>query len=101
MTFILIIVTISNVFIKPYKDSKANNTATLSYMANICIAMINLFKTSLVTFGCKTNCSLKTDILEVFQVCESILLIWLPFVVIVGWMLFTAIVKCKVKLKKS
>ena len=101
MTFILIIVTISNVFIKPYKDNKANNTATLSYMANICIAMINLFKTSLVTFDCKTNCSLKTDILETFQMFESILLIWLPLVVIVGWMLFTAISKCKSKLKKS
>ena len=101
MTFILIIVTISNVFIKPYEDNKANNTATLSYMANICIAMINLFKTSLVTFDCKTNCSLKTDILEVFQMFESILLIWLPLIIIVGWMLFTAISKCKSKLKKS
>ena len=55
MSCILILITISNIFLKPYKDCKANKTATLSYMANLCIAMINIWKTGLVTFDCKTN----------------------------------------------
>ena len=67
MISILVLVTVGNVFLKPYKDTKANKTATLSYMANLCIGMINLWKTALVTFGCKSNCSMQTIILGYFQ----------------------------------
>ena len=35
MTSILMIITIGNIFLKPYKDSRTNKTATLSYMANM------------------------------------------------------------------
>ena len=100
MISVLFLVTICIVFLKPYKDSKANKTATFSYMANLCIAMINFWKTSLVTFDCKINCTLKTKILGYLQVCESILLIWLPLGVIVISLSFTAICKCVSKCKK-
>ena len=101
MSCILMLITILNVFLKPYKDCKANKTATLSYMANICIAMINIWKTGLVTFDCKTNCSLRTTMLWYFQLCESILLIWLPLVAITTWMLISTVSKCRSKFKKT
>ena len=101
MITILIFITILNGFLKPYKDSKANKTAALSYMANICIAIINFWKTALVTFDCKTNCFFKTIILEYFQLCESIPLVWLPLSAIALWTSFTAIAKLHSKIKKS
>ena len=101
MICILILVTISNVFLQPYKDIRANKTATLSYIANICIAIINIWKTGLVTFDCKTNCSFKTTILWYLQVYEGILLIWLPLLAIAIWVSISIFIKCRSKLKKA
>ena len=69
-------------------------------MANLCIAIVNFLKAGLVTFDCKTNCFFKTKLMYYFDLCESVLLIWLPLTAILGWMLFTAIGKCRSKLKK-
>ena len=101
MSFILILVTISNGFLKPYKDIKANKTATLSYMGNICIAIINTWKTGLVAFGCKTNCSLKIIMFWYLELCKSILLIWLPLVAILTWVSISVVIKCRSKFKKA
>ena len=101
MSCILILITILNVFLRPYKDCKANKTATLSFMANIWIAMINIWKTGLVTFDCKTNCSLKTTMLWYFQLWENILLIWLPLVAITTRMLISIVSKCRSKFKRQ
>ena len=69
MTIILFHITVANILMKPYKDKRANQTASLSYIANICIAIINLCKTMLATFGCETNCFLRTTILHYNRKC--------------------------------
>ena len=76
------VITTGNVFLKPYKDTRTNKTATLSYMANLCIAMLNLWKTALVTFDCKTNCSFKDILLWYINLAENILLNWLPIIAV-------------------
>ena len=45
MSFLLLLISLVNVFTKPYKDKKTNRVAVLSYAANVCIAVINLIKT--------------------------------------------------------
>ena len=78
MMSILIILAVINTIVRPYKDKKANITAVLSYAANLCIAIINIFKTGLATFDCKTNCSVKTTLFWYFSFAEDLLLIYLP-----------------------
>ena len=101
MTFLLIFVTVINTVIKPYKNNTANLTAFLSYIANILIAIVNVFKTGLATFGCHTNCSLKTMLLWYLKTCENILLIYLPFSVLGCWTLFTGLRKYAFKSKRQ
>ena len=101
MTLVLIIVTVGNTFIKPYNDSKANITASLSYAANLCLAMLNLFKTGLVTFDCKSNCSFQATILWYFDLIENVLLSYIPCVVIASWFLCTIVQKYGLKNKKD
>ena len=72
MISILFCVTICNVFVKPDKNHKANRTATLSYIANLCIAIVNFLKAGLVTFDCKTNCFYKTKLM--YYICHLLLL---------------------------
>ena len=55
-------IAVANVFTRPYKDINTNRVAVLSDMANICIAMINLIKVSLVTYECQINCASHRDI---------------------------------------
>ena len=97
MTSVLIVITIGNIFLKPYKDSRANKTATLSYMANLCIAIINLWKTGFITFGCETNFSLKEILLWYFDLAENILLNWLPIFAVGVWLMYAAVEKCRSK----
>ncbi len=99
MTGVLVTITLGNMFLKPYKDSRANITATLSYTANLCIAIINISKSGLATFDCKTNCSLKETILWYFALSEKILLIYLPVSAIALWMLIEGFQKCHSKSK--
>ena len=101
MTLVLIIVTVGNTFIKPYNDNKSNLTASLSYAANLCLAMLNLFKTGLVTFDCKSNCSFQATILWYFDLIENVLLSYIPCVVIASWFLYTIVQKYGLKNKKD
>ena len=101
MTIVLIIVTVVNTFVKPYNDYKANLTASLSYAANLCLAMVNLFKTGLITFDCKLNCSFQASILWYFDLIENVLLSYIPYVVIASWFLYTIVQKCALKNKKD
>ena len=93
MTSVLMIITIVNAFVKPYNDKKANLTATFSYAANLCLAVLNMWKTALVTFDCKVNCSFQTSVLMYFDIAEKILLTYIPFVFIGSWIVFTIIQK--------
>ena len=101
MTTALMLIAVANTFMKPYQDDKANKTAILSYAANLCIAMINIFKTGLVTFSCKTNCSVVDTLLWYFSLCEKILLIYLPVGALVVWVIYVGIQKCRSKDKKK
>ena len=101
MTTSLMLIAIANTLMKPYKDDKANKTAILSYAANPCIAMINVFKTGLVTFDCKINCSVVDTVLWYFTLCEKILLIYLPVVALAVWLISIGVQKSSSKDKKE
>ncbi len=59
MTLVLMAVTLANTFTQPYKDVSANRTATLSYVANLCVAVVNVCKALLVTFDTKRNYAMR------------------------------------------
>ena len=99
MIIILLLVLIANIFLKPYKESRANKAAILSYTANLCIAIINISKTMLATFDCKTNCSLKINLIWYFSLTENILMIYLPVGAFVCWLISVGVKKCKSKSK--
>ena len=101
MTAILVLVLISNIFVKPYKENLANKAAILSYIANLFIAITSISKTMLATFDCKTNCSVKETLLWYFSLTESILLIYLPVAAIVCWVISIGVKKCKSKSKNE
>ena len=101
MTLVLIIVTVVNAFVKPYNDNKANFTASLSYAANLSLAMLNLFKTALVTFDCKSNPSFQATVQWYFDLTENVLLSYIPCVVITAWFVYTVVHKCGLKKKKD
>ena len=97
MSIALVHIALGNVYFRPYKDSKANKTATLSYMANLCIAMINLWKTALATFGCDVNCSFQATVFWYFDMAESILLKYAPIAGVTLLLLCEGIQKLKSK----
>ena len=101
MTLVLIIVTTINTFVKPYNDNKANLTASLSYAANLCLEVLNVFKITLVTFDCKSNCSFERTVLWYFDLTENVLLSYIPCVVIASWFVYTVVQKCGAKSKKD
>ena len=78
MTSVLLLIAILNPLIKPYSDKKANLTATFSYGANLLLAMLNLLKAVVISFGVRSNFSLLTKVLWYFDLVENILLTYIP-----------------------
>ena len=101
MTLALMTVAIANNLVRPYNDYKANCTASFSYAANLCLAMLNLFKTGLVTFDCRSNCSFQRTVLWYFDLVENVLLSNLPCLSIVAWFVYTVAQKCSPKKEKD
>ena len=101
MTFVLIVVTVVNSFVKPYNDYKANLTASLSYAANLCLALLNIVRSVMITFDCKLNCSFQATVLWYFDLTENVLLSYIPCVVIAAWFMFFIVQKCGSKNKKD
>ena len=99
MTSVLLPLSIVNVFVKPYKETKTNVTATLSYAATLIVAFLNFGKTFLVKFGCDTNCSGVTIVLRSFEHCERALLVYVPIVALTVWVVYIVIQKCCCKEK--
>ena len=89
MTSLVICMGMATMGVKPYKDSKANKTANLSYVASLCIAIINVSRSSLVTANYKVSSATVATTLHYFNLCENVLLTWLPLVAIVIWVLFS------------
>ena len=67
MTSLLVFMTICNVFVQPYKKRTANIVATVSYLCNIVIAMINMCLGMLDKFSCRTNCPSDGDCSRMVQ----------------------------------
>ena len=101
MTLVLIVVTVVNSFVKPYNDSKANFTASLSYAANLCLALLNIVRSVMITFDCKSNSSLQATVLWYFDLTENVLLSYIPCVVIAAWFVYTVAQKFSPKNKKD
>ena len=95
MSLVLMVIAIVSIFTKPYKDRNTNRVAILSYIANICIAMINLIKVGLVTFGCQVNCGSKKDnVLGYLGNIENVLLIYVPCALFPGALVYMGLEKC-------
>ena len=94
MSIVLAVLSVTNTFTKPYKDRNTNRVSIMSYMANICIAVINLWKTALVTFGCQINCaSYRNIVLGYLGKVENVLLIYIPVVLVPVAFVYVAVQK--------
>ena len=100
MSSFLLIIAVANTIVRPYKDRTANITATLSYAANICIAVINVCKATLQKFDCSMNCSFKGQLLTYLGWTEKFMLIYIPICVFCVWVVKTGIQKSREKSKK-
>ncbi len=102
LSALLLRMSIANTLCKPYKHRAANKVSLFSYAANILIAMINLLKVTLVTFGCEINCSMFLNTLLLgLDKLEDVFLVYTPLVVVPLVLLFTALKKCWSKMKKK
>ena len=73
MNALLVMITFITIFLKPHKEKPANKTAILSHAASICIAVINIVK-STMTAGIYDPNDLVRSIIHYLDLCESILL---------------------------
>ena len=97
MTSLLVFMTICNVFVQPYKKRTANIVAIVSYLCNIVIAMINTCLAVMERFSCRTNCASMMIVVQWFNKCEQILVIYLPISVVALWLVMSKLVKYKRK----
>ena len=100
MTTLVIIITALKGLIKPYKEQRANTTSTLSYIATLLIAIINIGKAHLVNFGCETSCKYRDTVVRYMGTVEDVLLLYLPLVAMGLWVIQTGFQKCLKKCKK-
>ena len=100
MTALLIIMTAFNAFNKPYKEQRANTTATLSYIATLLIVIINIGKAHLVNYGCDTSCDHRGTVVRYMGTVEDVLLLYVPFVAMGLSVIQTGFQKCLKKCKK-
>ena len=84
MTALVLIITIVTALVKPYKDNIANKVAFLSYIASHCIAFINMAKSALIS-GTYELTPLVKSVTTYLDLCDSILLSWLPLVALALW----------------
>ena len=101
MTGVLLCLALLNSSLKPYKNKTANTTASLSYLANCIVAIVNLVKAGLSKYGCQTNCSDVDDIVWYLDKAEEVLLIYAPLAAMSLWCLYSALQKCCCKKKEE
>ena len=97
MTSLLVFMTVCNSCVQPYKKRRANIVANISYLCNIVIAMINMCLASMERFSCRTNCPSMVVVVQWFNKCEQILVIYLPLGAAVLWFVISRLTKCKRK----
>ena len=100
MSALVIMMTALNAFIKPYKEQRANTTATMSYIATLLIAIINIGKAHLVKYGCDTSCDHRDTVVRYMGTVEDVLLLYVPVVAMGLWVIQTSFQKCLKKCKK-
>ena len=101
MSALVMMMAALNAFIKPYKEQTANKTTTISYIANLCIAVLNLVKAHLVAYGCDTSCDHRDTLVSYMGKIEDILLLYVPIVAMGLWVLHTGLQKCLKKCRKQ
>ena len=101
MTLMLLIIAALNSVVRPYKKNTANAVAVLSYVANICIAIINIGKSYMMTFTSITNESFRIILLSYLETCENVLLIYVPVTAAGLWVANQGIKKCSGKVKNK
>ena len=93
MSAMVLVMAVVNAIAQPYKDQRANTTATVSYIANLCIAGLNLVKAHLVSFGCDTNCQYRDAVFQYLGLFEKVLLFYAPLVAIGFFGVYTGVQK--------
>ena len=101
MTALLMAMTFFNATIKLYKEQRANTTATLSYIANLCIAILSLMKANYVAFGCDISCHYRDTVVRYMDKFEEALLLYIPLVAVVLRIIHRGIQKCLGKCRKT
>ncbi len=94
MSVLLLMLALANSTVKPYRDRKANFTASCSYILNIVFAMINLWKSALLLFDCKNNCSLRDAVIQYNGIIEGVLLVHIPVIAMCLWVVTQGFQKC-------
>ena len=79
MSTLVLAMTAANAIMRPCKDKRANTTATLSYIANLCIGGLNLVKAHLVVYGCDTSCVHRDTVIKYMGTIKNALLTYAPF----------------------
>ena len=93
MSALVLAMTAANAIIRPYKDQRANAAATLSYIANLCIAGLNLVKAHLVAFACDTSFPFKDTVIQYMGIFEEALLVYLPLAATGLWVVCSGLQK--------
>ena len=93
MSALVLAMAVVNAIVKPYKDQRANTTATVSYIANLCIAGLSLVKAHLVAFGCDTNCQYRDAVFQYLGLFEKVLLFYAPLGAIGLLVIYTGVQK--------
>ena len=88
MTVLVLLITVLTAKIKPYKENIANSIAFFSYIASLCIVIINITKSALIS-GVYKPTSLVQSVLTYLNLCDTILLSWLPIGAIAMWFLYS------------
>ena len=102
MTTLVLAITFVTIFLKPYKEQPANKTAILSHAGSICIAVINIVKSTLIAGIYDPNYLVRT-ITYYLDLCETILLTWVPVVAISMWLFYSLLqhIRSKGKSRKN
>ena len=100
MSVLVIVVAFTTIFVKPYKETTANTIAILSYAASISISVINIVKSSFIVGVYNPN-DLVKSMVKYFDLCEVILLTWVPVFTVALWLVHTVWKFVKTKRKKK
>ena len=88
MTILVLLITVIAGLVKPYKDNAANKVTFLSYITSLCIAFINMAKSVLIS-GVYQPSALVMTVTMYLDICDKVLLSWLPVGAIALWILYS------------